>query len=336
MAQITSDRIQKAILEVEKRCGKGTIMALGEAPIEDIAVFPTGSLLIDRALGIGGVPHGRLVEIYGPESSGKTSLALSIIAQAQKSGFLCAFIDAEHALDMKYASKLGVDKSTLMISQPDYGEQALEIIDILVSEGGVNLIVLDSVAALVPRAEIEGEMTDNQIGLQARLMSKAMRKITSHCSKNNCTVIFINQIRMKIGVMFGSPEVTPGGNALKFFSSVRIDIRKTGHVKEGEEILGNKIRVKVVKNKMAPPFTVAETDFYFDCGFNEAMELCETGLKVGIITKAGSWYSYGDRSIGQGKDKACAFLKENPDIMDELRTKIVGLSLSDELESDAG
>ncbi|MBN2724489.1 MAG: recombinase RecA [Deltaproteobacteria bacterium] len=323
-----SKKISDAIAQVEKKCGKGLIMALGDGPVEDVKSFSTGSLLIDNALGIGGVPQGRLIEIYGPESSGKTSLALSIIAQSQKAGNVCAFIDAEHALDLRYAGKLGVDVSNLMISQPDYGEQALEITDILVCAGNVDLIVVDSVAALVPRAEIEGEMTDNQIGLQARLMSKAMRKITSHCSKHGCSVIFINQIRMKIGVMFGSPEVTTGGNALKFFSSVRMDIRRTGHVKNGENIIGNRIKVKVVKNKMAPPFSIAETDFYFDKGFSRTSELVELALEKGIITKSGSWYSMNETRLGQGKEKVCQYLDEHPEIIEDIHSTYDGVPLS--------
>lgn len=298
------ERMRQAISEVEKRCGSGTIMALDGRVRERVEVIPTGSFALDRALGVGGIPRGRVIEIFGPESTGKTSLALSMAAQVQKRGGLCAFVDAEHALDLGYAEKLGVDTAHFMISQPDYGEQALEIVDILVTEGVVDLVIVDSVAALVPKAEIEGEMTDQQVGLQARLMSKALRKITAHCAKSRTAVVFINQIRMKIGVMFGSPETTPGGQALKFFSSVRMDIRKTGHIKEQETILGNRVKVKIVKNKVAPPFAVAELELRYDCGISRVHELFDLGVEMGVIQKAGSWYSIDGEKLGQGRERA--------------------------------
>ncbi len=314
------ERLRRAIGEVERRCGDGTIMALDGRTRESVEVIPTGSFALDRALGVGGIPRGRVIEIFGPESTGKTSLALSMVAQAQKRGGLCAFVDAEHALDLGYAEKLGVDTAHLMISQPDYGEQALEVVDILVTEGGVDLIVVDSVAALVPKAEIEGEMTDQQVGLQARLMSKALRKITAHCAKSRTAVVFINQIRMKIGVMFGSPETTPGGQALKFFSSVRMDIRRTGHVKEQETILGNRVKVKIVKNKVAPPFAVAELELRYDRGISRVHELFDLAVETGMIQKSGSWYSLNGERLGQGRERAvealataeasCRFLEE--------------------------
>ncbi len=316
-------RMHRAIGEVEKRCGAGTLMALEGKPHQMVEVFSTGSFALDRALGVGGLPRGRVIEIYGPESTGKTSLALSVVAQAQKNGALCAFVDAEHALDLGYAEKLGVDTAHLMISQPDFGEQALEIVDILSSEGAADLIVVDSVAALVPKAEIEGEMTDMQVGLQARLMSKALRKITAHCSKSRTAVIFINQIRMKIGVMFGSPETTPGGQALKFFSSVRMDIRRTGHIKEQETILGNRIKVKVVKNKVAPPFAVAEIELWYEHGISRVHELFDLGVEKGLIAKAGSWYSLDGERLGQGRDRAVESLRGQTDALARIEAALV-------------
>ena len=316
------ERMRRAIGEVDKRCGAGTLMQLDGRGREAVEVISTGSFALDRALGVGGLPRGRVVEIFGPESTGKTSLALSVVAQAQKRGGLCAFIDAEHALDLGYAEKLGVDTENLMISQPDYGEQALEVVDILVSEGAADLIVVDSVAALVPKAEIDGEMTDMQVGLQARLMSKALRKITAHCGRSRTIVIFINQIRMKIGVMFGSPETTPGGQALKFFSSVRMDIRRTGHVKEGENVLGNRIKVKVVKNKVAPPFAVAELELWFDRGISRTHELFDLGVETNLIAKSGSWYSFDGERLGQGRDRSVETLRASQSICDQLEERL--------------
>lgn len=319
------ERMRRAIGEVEKRCGNGTLMTLDGRAREAVEVISTGSFALDRALGVGGLPRGRVIEIFGPESTGKTSLALSVVAQAQRRGGLCAFIDAEHALDLAYAEKLGVDTAQLMISQPDYGEQALEVVDILVSEGAADLIVVDSVAALVPKAEIDGEMTDLQVGLQARLMSKALRKITAHCSRSRTTVIFINQIRMKIGVMFGSPETTPGGQALKFFSSVRLDIRRTGHIKEGETVLGNRVKVKVVKNKVAPPFAVAELELWFDRGISRVHELFDQGVEAGLIAKSGSWYSLDGERLGQGRDRAVEALRTSEALCDGLELRLTNV-----------
>ncbi len=316
------ERMRRAIGEVEKRCGAGTLMTFEGQGREAVEVISTGSFALDRALGVGGLPRGRVVEIFGPESTGKTSLALSVVAQAQRRGGLCAFVDAEHALDLGYAEKLGVDTAQLMISQPDYGEQALEVVDILVSEGAADLIIVDSVAALVPKAEIDGEMTDLQVGLQARLMSKALRKITAHCARSRTTVIFINQIRMKIGVMFGSPETTPGGQALKFFSSVRLDIRRTGHVKEGETVLGNKVKVKVVKNKVAPPFAVAELELWFDRGISRTHELFDLGVEAGLIAKSGSWYSLDGERLGQGRDRSVEALRTAQALSDRLEERL--------------
>ncbi len=316
------ERMRRAIGEVEKRCGAGTLMNLDGRGRAAVEVISTGSFALDRALGVGGLPRGRVVEIFGPESTGKTSLALAVVAQAQKRGGLCCFVDAEHALDLGYAEKLGVDTANLMISQPDYGEQALEVVDILVAEGGADLIVVDSVAALVPKAEIDGEMTDMQVGLQARLMSKALRKITAHCAKSRTIVIFINQIRMKIGVMFGSPETTPGGQALKFFSSVRLDIRRTGHVKEGENILGNRIKVKVVKNKVAPPFAVAELELWFDRGISRTHEMFDLGVETGVVAKSGSWYSFNGDRLGQGRDRAVEALRASEGLCDQLEARL--------------
>ena len=312
-----------ALAQIEKQFGKGTIMRLGEGEvIEDIQVVSTGSLGLDVALGIGGLPRGRVVEIYGPESSGKTTLTLQVIAEMQKQGGQCAFVDAEHALDIQYAQKLGVNLQDLLISQPDTGEQALEIVDSLVRSGAVDLIVIDSVAALTPKAEIEGDMGDSLPGLQARLMSQALRKLTSSIKKTNCMVIFINQIRMKIGVMFGSPETTTGGNALKFYASVRLDIRRTGSIKRGEEIVGNETRVKVVKNKVSPPFKMAEFDILFGEGISREGEIIDMGVVAKVVEKSGAWYAYNGEKIGQGRDNAREFLRENVQLAHEIENKV--------------
>lgn len=308
--------------QIEKDFGKGSIMKLGERNNNEIEAISTGSIQLDVALGIGGIPKGRIIEIYGPESSGKTTLTLHAIAEAQKKGLVCAFIDAEHALDPAYAKKLGVNTDELYISQPDTGEQGLEILDRLVSSGAVNFIVLDSVAALVPKAEIEGEMGDSHVGLQARMMSQALRKITGNVKKMDCTVIFINQIRMKIGVMFGNPETTTGGNALKFYASVRLDVRKSTALKDGENVIGNTTNVKVVKNKVAPPFRVATFDILYGQGINKQGEIIEIGAKLGILEKSGAWYSYNGEKIGQGKEKTRAYLTENPKVAAEIEAKI--------------
>ncbi|MFN7695519.1 MAG: recombinase RecA [Burkholderiales bacterium] len=322
--------LQAALSQIEKQFGKGSIMRLGEGEvIEDIQVVSTGSLGLDIALGVGGLPRGRVIEIYGPESSGKTTLTLQVIAQMQKLNGTCAFIDAEHALDSQYAQKLGVNLQELLISQPDTGEQALEITDALVRSGSVDLIVIDSVAALTPRAEIEGEMGDQLPGLQARLMSQALRKLTATIKKTNCTVIFINQIRMKIGVMFGSPETTTGGNALKFYASVRLDIRRIGSIKKGDEVIGSETKVKVVKNKVAPPFKTAEFDILYGEGISREGEVVDMGVLHKIVDKSGAWYAYQGEKIGQGKDNAREFLRENPDLAREIENKIreaVGVS----------
>ncbi|MFX1681754.1 recombinase RecA [Mitsuaria sp. CC2] len=315
--------LQAALAQIEKQFGKGSIMRLAEGEkIEDIQVVSTGSLGLDIALGVGGLPRGRVVEIYGPESSGKTTLTLQVIAQMQKLDGVCAFIDAEHALDVQYAQKLGVNLQELLISQPDTGEQALEIVDSLVRSGSVDLIVVDSVAALTPKAELEGEMGDSLPGLQARLMSQALRKLTATIKKTNCTVVFINQIRMKIGVMFGSPETTTGGNALKFYASVRLDIRRIGSIKKGEEVIGSETKVKVVKNKVAPPFKTAEFDILYGEGISREGEIIDMGVANKIVEKAGSWYAYGGEKIGQGKDNAREFLRENADLAVEIENKI--------------
>ncbi|MCZ8252900.1 MAG: recombinase RecA [Hylemonella sp.] len=315
--------LQAALAQIEKQFGKGTIMRLGEGEaIEDIQVVSTGSLGLDIALGVGGLPRGRVVEIYGPESSGKTTLTLQVIAEMQKIGGTCAFVDAEHALDVQYAQKLGVNLPDLLISQPDTGEQALEIVDSLVRSGAVDLIVVDSVAALTPKAEIEGEMGDSLPGLQARLMSQALRKLTATIKKTNCMVIFINQIRMKIGVMFGSPETTTGGNALKFYASVRIDIRRTGTIKKGEEAIGNETKVKIVKNKVAPPFKTAEFDILFGEGISREGEIIDMGVNAKIVEKSGAWYAYNGEKIGQGRDNAREFLRENPELALEIENKV--------------
>ena len=319
-----SKALEAALSQIERAHGKGSIMKLGDgsAPV-DIDAVSTGSIGLDLALGIGGVPRGRIVEIYGPESSGKTTLALHIVAEAQKKGGTCAFIDAEHALDPVYANKLNVDVEELLISQPDAGEQALEIADTLVRSGAIDVIVIDSVAALVPRAELEGEMGDTHVGLQARLMSQALRKLTGSINRSQCLIIFINQIRMKIGVMFGSPETTTGGNALKFYSSVRLDIRRIGAIKDRDEIVGNQTRVKVVKNKMAPPFKTIEFDIMYGEGISKMGELVDLGVKAGLVEKSGSWFSYGDQRIGQGRENAKTFLLENPDLSGQLQREIL-------------
>ncbi len=316
--------LASALSQIERNFGKGSIMKLGQkGVIEDIKATSTGSLGLDIALGIGGLPKGRVIEVYGPESSGKTTLALHTIAEEQKKGGICAFVDAEHALDPQYAQRLGVDVNELLISQPDTGEQALEITDTLVRSGAVSMIVIDSVAALTPKSELEGDMGDAQVGAQARLMSQAMRKLTGSISKTNCMVLFINQIRMKIGVMFGSPETTTGGNALKFYASVRLDIRRIGAIKDRDEVVGNATRVKVVKNKVAPPFKQVEFDIMYGEGISKVGELLDLGVKAGIIEKSGSWYSYGDERIGQGRENAKTFLKEHKqtawDIEDKIR-----------------
>ncbi|HSG59560.1 MAG TPA: recombinase RecA [Woeseiaceae bacterium] len=312
-----------ALGQIEKQFGKGSVMRLGDSgTARDIEAISTGSIGLDVALGIGGVPKGRVVEVYGPESSGKTTLTLQIVAESQKKGGTAAFVDAEHALDPSYAEKLGVNVDELLVSQPDTGEQALEITDMLVRSGAVDVIVVDSVAALTPKAEIEGEMGDSHMGLQARLMSQALRKLTGNIKRSNATVIFINQIRMKIGVMFGSPETTTGGNALKFYSSVRMDIRRIGAIKKGDEVIGNQTRVKVVKNKVSPPFKMAEFEILYGGGISREGEIIDLGVQHGIVDKAGSWYSYGDDRIGQGKENVREFLKANPEVASEIETKI--------------
>ncbi|HRK43513.1 MAG TPA: recombinase RecA [Gemmobacter sp.] len=315
--------LESALAQIERQFGKGSIMKLGENnPVMEIEATSTGSLGLDIALGIGGLPKGRIVEIYGPESSGKTTLTLHVVAEEQKKGGVCAFVDAEHALDPQYAKKLGVNLDELLISQPDTGEQALEIVDTLVRSGAVSLIVVDSVAALTPKAEIEGDMGDATVGAQARLMSQAMRKLTASIGRSNCMVIFINQIRMKIGVMFGSPETTTGGNALKFYASVRLDIRRIGSIKDRDEVVGNTTRVKVVKNKVAPPFKQVEFDIMYGEGISKTGELVDIGVKAGVVEKSGSWYSYGDERIGQGRENAKSFLKANPGVALEIEDKI--------------
>jgi recombination protein RecA len=312
-----------ALTQIEKQFGKGSVMRMGDAgAIRNVEVISTGSLGLDIALGVGGVPRGRVVEIYGPESSGKTTLTLHIVAEAQKLGGTCAFVDAEHALDPLYAGRLGVKMDELLVSQPDTGEQALEITDMLVRSGAVDVVVVDSVAALTPKAEIEGEMGDSHVGLQARLMSQALRKLTGNINRSNCMVVFINQIRMKIGVMFGSPETTTGGNALKFYASVRLDIRRIGAIKKGEEVIGNETKVKVVKNKVAPPFKQAEFDILYGEGISREGEIIDLGAQHGIIDKSGAWYSYGGNRIGQGKDNVRLYLKQNPALAAEIEAKI--------------
>ncbi|MGB5096878.1 MAG: recombinase RecA [Porticoccaceae bacterium] len=314
--------LQAALSQIDKQFGKGTVMRMGDKEHVAIPSISTGSLGLDIALGVGGLPRGRVVEIYGPESSGKTTLTLSVIAQAQKLGGTCAFIDAEHALDPIYAEKLGVNIDDLILSQPDTGEQALEVTDMLVRSGAIDVLVVDSVAALVPRAEIEGEMGDHHVGLQARLMSQALRKLTGNIKNSNCLVIFINQIRMKIGVMFGNPETTTGGNALKFYASVRLDIRRIGAVKEGEEVVGSETRVKVVKNKVSPPFRQAEFQILYGSGINRMGEIIDLGVKCGLVEKSGAWYAYRGDKIGQGKSNACDYLREHPEIATEIDTQL--------------
>ncbi|MEL6169443.1 MAG: recombinase RecA [Pseudomonadota bacterium] len=315
--------LDSALAQIERQFGKGSIMKLGgDNPVAEIEATSTGSLGLDIALGIGGLPKGRIVEIYGPESSGKTTLTLHCVAEEQKKGGVCAFVDAEHALDPQYAKKLGVDLDELLISQPDTGEQALEITDTLVRSGAVSMVVVDSVAALTPKSELEGDMGDAQVGAQARLMSQAMRKLTGSISRSNCMVIFINQIRMKIGVMFGSPETTTGGNALKFYSSVRLDIRRIGSIKDRDEVVGNSTRVKIVKNKVAPPFKQVEFDIMYGEGISKMGELLDLGVKAGVVEKSGAWFSYGDERIGQGRENAKMFLRETPQIALEIEDKI--------------
>mgnify|MGYP000763014642 FL=1 len=314
--------LQAAMAKIEKDFGKGSIMKLGDEQIENIEVIPTGSIALDNALGVGGYPKGRIIEIYGPESSGKTTLAIHAIAEAQKAGGIAAFIDAEHAFDRFYAAKLGVDVDNLWISQPDNGEQALQIADQLISSSAIDILVIDSVAALTPKKEIEGDMGDNVVGLQARLMSQALRKLTSTISKTNTTCIFINQLRDKIGIMFGNPETTTGGNALKFYASVRLDIRKASAIKDGENVLGNLVRVKVVKNKVAPPFRKAEFEITFGEGISKIGEIIDLGVEYNIIQKSGSWFSYDGSKLGQGRDAAKALLKDNPELAEEIEAKV--------------
>jgi recombination protein RecA len=314
--------LQLTMEKLDKAYGKGAVMKLGDSPVEKVEVIPTGSITLDLALGVNGYPKGRVVEIYGPESSGKTTLAIHAIAEVQKQGGIAAFIDAEHAFDQFYAKKLGVDIDNLLISQPDNGEQALEIADNLIRSGAIDLIVVDSVAALTPKAEIEGEMGDSQMGLQARLMSKALRKLTGSINKAGTCCIFINQLRDKIGVMFGNPETTTGGNALKFYSSIRIDIRKAAQIKEGEEILGNRVKVKVVKNKVAPPFRRAEFDVMYGEGISKVGEIIDLGVDLNILKKSGSWFSYGETRLGQGRDSVKSLIQDNPELMEELEAKI--------------
>lgn len=324
--------LQLTLDKLEKSYGKGTVMKLGDNAVEPVEAISTGSIGLDIALGIGGFPKGRVIEIYGPESSGKTTLAIHAIAEAQKKGGIAAFIDAEHAFDKFYASKLGVDIENLLISQPDNGEQALEIADNLIRSGAIDIIVIDSVAALVPKAEIEGEMGDSKMGLHARLMSQALRKLTGTISKTGCCCIFINQLRDKIGVMFGSPETTTGGNALKFYASLRLDIRRISQIKDSDEVSGNRVKVKVVKNKLAPPFRIAEFDVMFGEGISKAGEIIDLGVDFDIIKKAGSWFSYGDTKLGQGRDAVKQLLLDNPDLMDELEAKIKATVTADHLE----
>ncbi len=325
MGNLSADRekaVDLAIGQIERQFGKGSIMKLGSQVIADVPVIPTGSLALDHALGVGGIPRGRVIELFGPESSGKTTLALHIVAEAQKQGGIAAFVDAEHALDVTYARKLGVNCDDLLVSQPDTGEQALEIAEVLVRSGAMDVLVIDSVAALVPRAEIEGDMGDAHVGLQARLMSQALRKLTASISRSMTSVMFINQIRMKIGVMFGNPETTPGGNALKFYSSVRLDIRRIGSIKDGQEIVGNRTRVRVVKNKVAPPFKEGQFDIMYAEGISRAGDLLDMAVETEIVDKSGAWYSFDKERIGQGRENAKIFLKENPDVADRILEKV--------------
>lgn len=314
--------LDRAILQIEKQYGKGSIMRLGEQTSLDLEVIPTGSLSLDIALGVGGIPRGRIVEIYGPEASGKTTLALHVMAEVQKTGGIAAMVDAEHALDPSYAREVGVDIDNLLISQPDHGEQALEIAEHLVRSGAVDVVVIDSVAALVPRAEIEGEMGDAHVGLQARLMSQALRKLTGAISKSNCTVIFTNQLREKVGVMFGNPEVTPGGRALKFYASIRLDVRRIDSLKQGSEIVGNRTRVRVLKNKVAPPFKEAEFDIMYGKGISRVGDILDLAAALDLVNKSGAWYSYGDVRLGQGREAAKEYLTQHPELADELEMKI--------------
>jgi recombination protein RecA len=332
--------LDSALAQIERQFGKGSVMRLGQEDRPAMEVIPTGSIALDIALGIGGLPKGRVIEVYGPESSGKTTVALHAIANAQRNGDICAFIDAEHALDPEYAKKLGVDIDALLVSQPDTGEQALEIADMLIRSGAIGLIVIDSVAALVPRAEIEGEMGDSHVGLQARLMSQALRKITGALSNSNTTAIFINQLREKIGVMFGSPETTTGGKALKFYASVRLDVRRIEALKDGQDVVGNRTRVKVVKNKVAPPFKQAEFDILYGEGISREGSLIDMGVEHGIVRKAGAWYTYDGDQLGQGKENARTFLKDNPDLANEIETRIketlgVGVKVEEPTPIDA-
>ncbi|MFO7293505.1 MAG: recombinase RecA [Actinomycetes bacterium] len=330
--------LEMAVSQIERQYGQGAIMRMGDAALRKVEVISTGALSLDLALGTGGVPRGRIVEIYGPEASGKTSLALHIVAEAQRNGGIAAFIDAEHALDPNYARAIGVDVDELLISQPDTGEQALEIADMLVRSGALDVLVIDSVAALVPRAEIEGEMGDSHVGLQARLMSQALRKLAGTLNKSRTTAIFINQLREKIGVMFGSPETTPGGRALKFYSSVRLDVRRIESIKDGAEQVGNRVRVKVVKNKMAPPFRQAEFDLMFGEGISREGSLLDVAVEAGVVKKSGAWYTYEDEQLGQGRENAKRFLRENPELAMQLQAKVyeaVGLSSSEEPETEA-
>ncbi len=341
MGSISVDKakaVELAMGQIERQFGKGSIMKLGSQVVADIPVIPTGSLALDHALGVGGIPRGRVVELFGPESSGKTTLALHIVAEAQKQDGIAAFVDAEHALDVVYARKLGVNCDDLLVSQPDTGEQALEITEVLVRSAAMDVVVIDSVAALVPRAEIEGEMGDAHVGLQARLMSQALRKLTATISKSKTAVIFINQIRMKIGVMFGNPETTPGGNALKFYSSVRLDIRRIGSIKDGQEVIGSRTRVRVVKNKVAPPFKQAEFDIMYGEGISTAGDLLDLGVQTNVVDKSGAWYSFDNERIGQGRENAKNFLKENPNVSDRVLKnvrKALGLAKEKSEESEA-
>ncbi|OPX39051.1 MAG: recombinase RecA [Desulfobacteraceae bacterium 4484_190.2] len=326
--------VEQAISQIERQFGRGSIMKMGDERVIDIPAISTGSLALDIALGIGGVPRGRVLEVFGPESSGKTTLALHIAAEAQKKGGMVAFVDAEHALDVGYAKKLGVDVDSLLVSQPDTGEQALDIVEILVRSGGIDVLIVDSVAALVPRAEIEGDMGDSHMGLQARLMSQALRKLTGAISKSKTCVIFINQIRMKIGVMFGNPETTTGGNALKFYATQRLDIRRIGAIKEGDQIVGNRTRVKVVKNKIAPPFKEAEFDLIYGHGISKESDILDLGVSLGVVEKNGSWFSFGEERIGQGRQNVRRFLAENTDIRDKIRQLVIEKSVLGKIKEE--